>query len=62
MMQMNKQFVSVKQMAAILNVHVSWLYGRTRFGARSIPHVRFGKYIRFNPEEVIEFFKQKAVQ
>lgn len=62
MMHGYKQLVSVPEMADILKVPVSWLYGRTRFGEKSIPHVKFGKYIRFNPEEVIEFFRQKATR
>jgi len=49
-------------MAAMLNVPVSWIYQRTRFGSGSIPHIKLGKYIGFNPSEVIEFFKNKDVR
>jgi len=51
--------VDVIKMASLLNVPKSWLYQRTRFGTDAIPHVRVGKYVRFNPEEVIEFLKNK---
>lgn len=57
-MQGNK-LVTVQEMAEMLQVPVSWLYSRTRFGAESIPHVKLGKYIRFDPQEVIEFFRKK---
>jgi len=57
-MQGNK-LVTVHEMAAMLNVPVSWIYQRTRFGSESIPHIKLGKYVRFNPCEVIEFFKNK---
>ena len=49
-------------MAEMLQVPVSWIYQRTRFGAESIPHIKLGKYIRFNSEEVVEFFKNKQAQ
>jgi hypothetical protein len=32
-------------------VKVSWLYGRTR--TNSIPHVKVGKYLRFDRDELI---------
>ncbi len=37
-----------EQLAEKLNVPASWVYARTRRGRRSeIPHVRFGRYVRF---------------
>lgn len=53
------RLVTVQEMASILNVPVSWLYQRTRLGAEAIPHLKLGKYVRFNPEEVNEFFKRQ---
>ena len=56
---MIERMVSVKELAAILNVPVSWIYERTRKGSNDrIPHVRIGKYIRF-PEEMIRDFVEK---
>lgn len=52
-------FVNIDQMAAILKVPKSWLYQRTRFGQQAIPHIKMGKYVRFNPDEVIDFLKNK---
>ncbi|MBU0472353.1 MAG: helix-turn-helix domain-containing protein [Nanoarchaeota archaeon] len=58
-MKGNKLF-TVQEMAEMLSVPVSWIYQRTRFGKESIPHIKLGKYIRFDPEEVIGFFKEKT--
>ena len=52
--------VTVQVMAEMLDVPVSWIYQRTRFGRESIPHIKLGKYIRFDPKEVIDFFKEKT--
>ena len=54
--------VNPQEMAQILKVPVSWIYQRTRLGCGAIPHVKVGKYVRFDPEEVIAFLrKQKAI-
>ena len=55
---MFEQLIGVKEMASILGVPKSWLYQRTRFGQDKIPHLRVGKYVRFNPDEVINFLKE----
>ena len=49
------KLIDVREMARILNVPVSWLYERTRVG--TIPCVRIGKYVRFDPQEVMAFFR-----
>ncbi len=51
------QLVNIREMARILNLKESWLYERTRKGA--IPCVRLGKYLRFDPQEVLAFFRSK---
>jgi predicted DNA-binding transcriptional regulator AlpA len=44
------ELLTVTQLAAQLQVKPSWVYERTRKGgADSIPHLRLGKYVRFNP-------------
>ena len=53
------RLVSVQEMAQILSVPVSWIYQRTCQGLEAIPHVKLGKYLRFEPQVVIEFFKNK---
>ena len=57
---MTDRLINVKEMAQILNVPVSWIYDRTRQGPEVIPHVKLGAYVRFNPEEVINFYRNKS--
>ena len=47
--------VKAPEMARILNVPLSAIYEHTR--KKTIPHVRFGKYCRFDPKEVIAHFR-----
>jgi excisionase family DNA binding protein len=44
-------WLTVHEAAALLRVKVSWLYERTR--TNSIPHVKLGKYLRFDRSELI---------
>ena len=53
------RLVDVRELAQMLHVPVSWLYERTRLD--KIPCVRLGKYLRFNPEEVMAFFRANKV-
>ena len=55
---MPQPLVDVREMARVLSVPVSWLYERTRRGA--IPCVRLGKYLRFDRDEVMAFFRAKG--
>ncbi len=51
--------IGPKEMAKILGVPVSWIYQRTRKGQTAIPHYKMGKYVKFAPEAVLDFFKNK---
>jgi hypothetical protein len=51
------RLVDVAEMSRILNVPPSWIYQRTHLGQKAIPHIKVGKYLRFEPHEVIKFFK-----
>lgn len=51
--------VNVDEIARILNVPKTWVYERTRQGQAAIPFIRLGAYVRFEPEEVVNFFKSK---
>ena len=51
------ELIAVGELAKRLNVPVSWIYQRTRLGQEAIPHVKMGKYVRFNLAEVVEFFR-----
>ncbi len=45
------KFWSVDEVAEYLGVPRSWIYDRTRKnGPEVIPHIKLGKYIRFDPE------------
>ena len=49
----NEELLTIQQVADLLHVPVSWVYGRTR--KRSIerlPGIRLGKYWRFRGEEI----------
>ena len=51
------ELITAKELARRLNVQVSWIYRRTRLGQEAIPHVKMGKYVRFDWEEVLAFYK-----
>lgn len=51
------ELITVAELAQCLKVPVSWIYQRTRLGQEAIPHVKMGKYVRFNLAEVVEFFR-----
>ena len=55
-----KSLITVKELAEILKVPVSWIYQRTSMGQEAIHYVKMGKYVRFDPEKVIEFFNKEA--
>lgn len=45
------RFLSIEELAEFLGVPRTWIYERTRKkGPEMIPHIKLGKYIRFNPE------------
>ncbi len=47
--------MDVNELADFLRVPKSWIYERTRPGAKNpIPHKRVGKYLRFDLREVME--------
>lgn len=57
---MEKNLLNVEQLAAVLNVPTSWIYGKSReIGPGSIPRIKVGKYIRFERDKVMEWLKEK---
>jgi excisionase family DNA binding protein len=47
------ELLTVSEIAQALKVPVSWVYDRTRFrGAQRMPHIKLGKYLRFELAEV----------
>ena len=53
------KLLTVKELAERLRVPPSWIYQRSRFGQEGIPHLKVGKYLRFNFYDVIKFLKSK---
>lgn len=47
------KLLTVSEVAKMLSVPVSWVYERTRErGLQRIPHVKLGKYLRFDASEI----------
>lgn len=54
------ELVTISEMAAKLKVKPSWLYCRTKLtGENAIPRIKVGKYLRFNPEAVMNWIKKQ---
>jgi hypothetical protein len=52
------QLLTVYEIAHTLRVPVSWVYGRTRRrGLERMPHIKLGKYLRFDLNTVSEWLK-----
>ena len=55
-----ERLVTVQELATILSVPASWIYQRTRLGSEAVPFLKVGKYVRFDPQEVITFLRGKG--
>jgi excisionase family DNA binding protein len=51
--QLNGDLLTVEEVAAILKVKKSWVYEHLR----SLPHVRLGRYVRFEPQTITEYIR-----
>lgn len=48
------ELLRISEIADVLRVPVSWVYERTRRnGAERIPHIKLGKYLRFEKAAVL---------
>ena len=48
---MASRFLTVKDLSGLLNLKESWIYDRTaRGGPEVIPHIKFGRQVRFDVE------------
>jgi len=55
------QLRNIHVMAKILDVPLSRLYRETmKRGEGAIPRIKVGKYVRFEPEKVIEWFRRQT--
>ena len=57
--EQQRHLITIKELAQRLNVPVSWIYQRTRLGQTAIPHIKLGKYVRFDQAAVIAFFEKR---
>jgi hypothetical protein len=58
---MTRKLVGVNGLGEVLNVNPSWIYARTRLkGPDQIPHIRCGKYVRFDIDTVLEWLEKKG--
>lgn len=57
---MAHKLIGVNDLAEVLSVPISWVYSRTRIkGEGQIPHIRCGKYVRFDSDEVIDWLQNQ---
>jgi excisionase family DNA binding protein len=55
------QLLTVEEVAVLLHVPVSWVYGRTRKRSlERLPGYRLGKYWRFRADEIHEWVKRRG--
>lgn len=52
--------LTVHEVAALLQVPVSWVYERTRrHGPGQLPHFKIGKYLRFEEHAMLDFIQRQ---
>lgn len=49
-------WLTVEEAAELLRVKMTWLYERTR--TNQVPHVKLGKYVRFDRDELLAWAAQ----
>ena len=55
----NNELLTIEEMAELLKVKPSWIYFRTmQTGANAIPRIKLGKYLRFQPEAVLQWARK----
>ena len=58
---MNKNLLTVDELAKSLKVKKSWVYGKSReTGPDSIPMIKVGKYCRFVLDDVLAWLKDQG--
>ena len=61
MQLLTDELMTVSEIAAFLNVPISWVYERTRRrGIERLPHLKLGKYVRFSLSEVKEWLRNQS--
>jgi excisionase family DNA binding protein len=57
------ELLTVDEVAALLKVSRSWVYEHTRRRGRKddqLPHLKLGKFVRFDPRLVREFLARRS--
>ena len=49
-------WLTIDEAAALIRVPKSWLYERTR--TNTMPHLKLGKYLRFDRDELVAWSRQ----
>jgi excisionase family DNA binding protein len=58
--EQKSQLLTVHEVAELLQVPTSWVYERTRRGdSNQLPHLKLGKYLRFEQATVAEFIRRQ---
>ncbi len=53
------KLLTIDELAALLRVPRSWIYDKTRVSkVNGFPVIRVGKYLRFEPEKVMEWLNK----
>ena len=56
------RLLTAEQVGEMYQVPKSWVYGRTRKrGVERLPHLKLGKYLRFEEGAVREFLERQKV-
>jgi excisionase family DNA binding protein len=55
----NSELLTVEDLAKALKVPKSWLYDRTRRKKDPIPHIKVGRYPRFQLPQVLSWLESK---
>lgn len=50
------EWLTIDEAAALIRVPKSWLYERTR--TNTVPHIKLGKYLRFDQQELLTWVRQ----
>ena len=57
---MDERLITINELAEKLSIPTSWIYSHTRItGPGAIPRIKVGKYLRFEPEKVMEWLRKK---
>lgn len=58
----SQRLLTAEEVAELLRVPKSWVYERTRRrGLEQLPHLKLGKYLRFEESAVLEFLARQRV-